>query len=48
MLYNLLAELEIEKMHPAHKAFILALIRSEKVVSANLAKALEEIKENGH
>lgn len=43
-LYNVLVELEIERIHPAHKAFILALIRSGKVNIENLAKVHVEVK----
>lgn len=34
-------------MHPAHKAFLLALIRSGKVNVENLAKVLTEVKLSG-
>lgn len=37
-LQRMLIELEMENIHPAHKAFILALIRSGKVNLENLAK----------
>ncbi len=30
-LQNMLVELELDKTHPSHKAFLLALIRSGKV-----------------
>lgn len=43
-LYNVLIELEIERIHPAHKAFILALIRSGKVNVENLTKVHQEVK----
>jgi hypothetical protein len=34
----MLIELEMERIHPAHKAFLLALIRSGKVNTENLLK----------
>jgi hypothetical protein len=34
----MLIELEIDKIHPAHKAFLLALIRSGKVNNENYVK----------
>jgi hypothetical protein len=43
----MLIELEMERIHPAHKAFILALIRSGKVNIENLAKVQIEIKTSG-
>lgn len=46
-LQNMLIELEMERIHPAHKAFILALIRSGKVNIENLAKVQIEIKTSG-
>lgn len=40
-------DLEIERTHPAHKAFLLALIRSGKVNVENLVKVFIEIKQSG-
>ena len=40
-------DLELEKIHPAHKAFLLALIRSGKVNNENLGKVFLEIKASG-
>jgi hypothetical protein len=37
-LQAMLIELEIDKIHPAHKAFLLALIRSGKVNNENYVK----------
>ena len=37
---SLLLELELDRMHSAHKAFLLALIRSGKVNIENLQKVL--------
>jgi len=37
-LQNMLIELELERIHSAHKAFLLALIRSGKVNTENLQK----------
>lgn len=37
-------ELELDRMHPAHKAFMLALIRSGKVNIENLTKVVAEVK----
>jgi hypothetical protein len=39
-----LLELELEKVHNAHKAFLLALIRSGKINVENLLKVLAEVK----
>ena len=47
-LQNMMIENEIERMHPAHKAFILALIRSQKVNTENLSKVQAEIKLSGN
>ncbi len=44
----MMIELELERMHPAHKAFILALIRSQKVNTENLQKVQAEIKLSGN
>lgn len=44
---SLLLELELEKVHAAHKAFLLALIRSGKVNVENLLKVLAEVKQSG-
>jgi hypothetical protein len=44
----MMIEYEIERMHPAHKAFILALIRSQKVNTENLSKVQAEIKLSGN
>jgi stress response protein YsnF len=46
-LQQMLVELEIERVHPAHKAFLLALIRSQKVNIENLQKVQVEIKTSG-
>jgi hypothetical protein len=35
-LQQMMIELEIERVHPAHKAFLLALIRSQKVNIENM------------
>jgi len=43
----MLVELEIDKVHPAHKAFLLALIRSVKVNIENLSKVQVELKISG-
>lgn len=40
-------DLELERTHPAHKAFILALIRSGKVNLENLSKVQIEVKQSG-
>jgi len=40
-------QLEMEAIHPAHKAFVLALIRSGKVNTENLNKVKIEIKQTG-
>ena len=45
---SLLLELELDRMHPAHKAFILARIRSGKVNIENVQKVLTEVKLTGH
>ena len=44
---SLLIELELEKVHAAHKAFMLALIRSGKINIENLLKVLAEVKHSG-
>jgi hypothetical protein len=44
----MLIELDISRVHPAHKAFLLALIRSGKVNVENLAKVQLEIKTSGN
>ena len=44
---SLLLELELEKVHNAHKAFLLALIRSGKINIENLLKVLAEVKQSG-
>jgi len=44
----LLIELELERVHSAHKAFLLALIRSGKVNIENLLKVLAEVKQSGN
>ena len=44
---SLLLELEMEKVHNAHKAFLLALIRSGKINVENLLKVLAEVKVSG-
>ena len=44
---SLLLELELEKVHSAHKAFLLALIRSGKINTENLLKVLAEVKQSG-
>lgn len=41
---SLLLELELERVHSAHKAFLLALIRSGKINTENLLKVLAEVK----
>ena len=43
----MLIELEMERIHPAHKAFLLALIRSNKVNTENLFKVQIEVKQSG-
>jgi hypothetical protein len=43
----MILELELESINPAHKAFILALIRSGKVNVENLIKVHIEIKQSG-
>lgn len=43
-LQNMLIELEMDRVHPAHKAFLLALIRSGKVNVENLVKVQIEVK----
>ena len=45
---SLLIELELDRMHPAHKAFLLALIKSGKVNIENVQKVLTEVKLTGH
>ena len=40
-------ELELERVHSAHKAFLLALIRSGKINTENLLKVLAEVKQSG-
>jgi len=40
-------DLEMLKIHPAHKAFLLALIRAGKVNQENLLKVQLEVKESG-
>lgn len=47
-LQNMLIELELERIHPAHKAFMLALIRSGKVNTENLQKVQVEVKQSGN
>lgn len=47
-LLQLLKDLEIEKLHPAHKSFLLALIRSGKVNVDNLSKVQLELRLYGH
>ena len=37
-LQHMLIDLELDRIHPAHKAFLLALIRSGKVNTENLLK----------
>lgn len=37
----------MDRVQPAHKAFLLALIRSGKVNTENLAKVQLEVKVNG-
>ena len=44
---SLLLELELERVHSAHKAFLLALIRSGKINTENLLKVLAEVKQSG-
>ena len=44
---SLLIELELDKVHAAHKAFLLALIRSGKVNVENLLRVLAEVKQSG-
>ena len=44
---SLLIDLELERTHNAHKAFLLALIRSGKVNIENLLKVLAEVKASG-
>lgn len=44
---SLLLELELERVHSAHKAFLLALIRSGKINTENLLKVLAEVKTSG-
>lgn len=44
---SLLLELELERVHAAHKAFLLALIRSGKINTENLLKVLAEVKQSG-
>lgn len=46
-LLNVLIELEIERTIAAHKAFVLALIRSGKVNYENLVKVHQELKKSG-
>lgn len=38
----------MERIHPAHKAFLLALIRSGKVNTENLVKVQIEVKQSGN
>ena len=45
---SLLLELELDKVHAAHKAFLLALIRSGKINIENLLKVLAEVKQSGN
>lgn len=45
---SLLLELELDKVHSAHKAFLLALIRSGKINIENLLKVLAEVKQSGN
>lgn len=45
---SLLLELELERVHAAHKAFLLALIRSGKINIENLLKVLAEVKQSGN
>ena len=44
---SLLLELELERVHNAHKAFLLALIRSGKINTENLLKVMAEVKQSG-
>jgi preprotein translocase subunit SecB len=46
-LLGVMIDLEIERTHPAHKAFLLALIRSGKVNVENLLKVFVEVKTSG-
>lgn len=39
----MLQELDLDKVHPAHKAFLLALIWSSKVNVENLIKVQHEV-----
>lgn len=43
---SLLIELEFDRIHVAHKAFLLALIKSGKVNTENLMKVLPEVKQS--
>ena len=45
---SLLLELELERVHAAHKAILLALIRSGKINIENLLKVLAEVKQSGN
>jgi hypothetical protein len=44
---TVLLELELQAVHSAHKAFLLALIRSGKVNVENLYRVLAEVKHSG-
>jgi hypothetical protein len=44
---TVLLELELQSVHSAHKAFLLALIRSGKVNIENLYRVLAEVKHSG-
>jgi hypothetical protein len=44
---SLLIELELDKVHAAHKAFLLALVRSGKVNVENLLRVLAEVRQSG-
>ena len=41
------SRIELERVHSAHKAFLLALIRSGKINTENLLKVLAEVKQSG-
>ena len=43
-----MTDLELQNMQPAHKAFLLALLRSQKVNSENAFKVLTELKTTGN
>jgi len=40
-------DLELDKLHAAHKSFLLALIRSGKVNTENLGKVFTELQASG-